>query len=64
MGGVGFLCDAVPVLVVLGETFFNGPVGEEVVDVRLALSVVAGVDTDSLTKQLLDGRLELRTVVG
>lgn len=64
MGGVGFLCDAVPVLVVLDEAFFDSPVGEEVVDVSLALSVVAGVDADSLAKQFLDGRLELCAVVG
>lgn len=32
-------------------------------DIRLTLPVVAGVNADSLAKQLLDGRLELRAGV-
>lgn len=63
MGRAGFAGYAVPVFVVLDKAFLDIPFGEEIVDISLALSVVAGVDTDPLAKQFLDGGLELRAVV-
>ena len=50
LGSAGFLGYAVPVLIVLNEAFLDSPFGEEVVDICLALSVVAGVDADPLAQ--------------
>ena len=64
MRGAGLATDPVPVLVVLDKAFFNGPLREEVVDIRFAATVVAGVDADSLAQQFLDRGLELCAIMG
>lgn len=60
----GLSGNAVPELVVLGETALDAPGGEQVLDVGLAAAVVAGVDADALAEKLLDQRLEGGSAVG
>lgn len=56
----GGLCShTVPELVILHEAGFNLPLGEQVMDVSLAATVIACVDADALTEQFFDGRLKL-----
>jgi hypothetical protein len=64
LSSAGLGGDAVPQLVVLGETLLDGPAGEQVLDVALAAAVVAGVDADALAEELLDQGSELRGIVG
>ena len=42
----------------------NGPVREQVVNVAAITAVVAGVHADTFAEEFLDGRLEVRAVLG
>lgn len=64
LGGAGLLGDAVPQLVVLRETVLDAPGREQVLDVGLAVAVVAGVDADALAQEFLDHGLERGGAVG
>lgn len=59
----GLACDTVPVWIDFREAFFDVPVWEEVVDVRLAASPITSVQADVLAEELLDSRYE-RIVLG
>lgn len=60
----GLTSHAIPQLIHLGEPVLNGPVREQVVDVAATATVVTGVDADTFAEEFLDGRLEVRAVLG
>ena len=62
--GAGLPRHAVPELILLGETLFDGPAGEQIMDVGAISTVVAGVDAYALAEEFLDERLEGGAVSG